>query len=52
MNDQIKSLLEEKDGIVEDVLKLRREMNGHTLDALLNRVEMLDSMLAMEGYRG
>lgn len=52
MTDQMKSLLEEKDGIVKDLLRLRSEMNDHTLDALNNRVEMLESMLAMEGYRG
>lgn len=52
MNDQVKSLLEEKDGIVKDLLRLRSEMNEHTIDALSNRVEMLDSMLDMEGYRG
>jgi len=52
MNDQIKSLLEEKNGILEDLIKLRNKINDHTFDALNNRVEMLESMLAMEGYRG
>ena len=52
MNDQIKSLLEEKNGILEDLIRLRNKINDHTFDALNNRVEMLDSMLAMEGYRG
>lgn len=52
MNDQIESLLAEKMGILKDLLRLRGEMNDHTLDALNNRVEMLESMLAMEGYRG
>jgi hypothetical protein len=52
MTDQMKSLLAEQNGILEDLLRLRDKMNDHTLDALNNRVEMLESMLAMEGYRG
>ncbi len=52
MNDQIKSLLEEREGILKDLIKLRNKINDHTFDALNNRVEMLESMLDMEGYRG
>ncbi len=50
MNEQIESLLEEKTDLVNDLWRFGAELNEHTYDALSNRIEMLDSMLAMEGY--
>ena len=50
MNEQIESLLDEKTDIVNDLWRFGAELNEHTYDALSSRIEMLDSMLAMEGY--
>lgn len=52
MNEQIESLLEEKTAIVEDLWKFGADLQGHTYDTLSNRIEMIDSMLSNEGYRG
>lgn len=50
MSEQIESLLEEKTDLVNDLWRFGAELNEHTYDALSSRIEMLDSMLAMEGY--
>ena len=50
MNEQIESLLDEKTDLVNDLWRFGKDLNDHTYEALSNRIEMLDSMLAMEGY--
>lgn len=50
MNEQIQSLLDEKVDIVNDLVRFGGNLNDYTYDALSNRIEMIDSMLAMEGY--
>ena len=50
MSEQIESLLEEKTDIVNDLAKFGGSLNDYTYDTLSNRIAMIDSMLAMEGY--
>ena len=50
MNEQIQSLLEEKTDLVNDLAKFGGNLNDYTYDTLSNRIEMIDFMLASEGY--
>jgi hypothetical protein len=50
MNEQIESLLEEKTDIVNDLWRFGKDLNDYTYDTLSNRIEMIDFMLAAEGY--
>ena len=47
---QVESLLAERKAIEADFLKFRDKLNGWTHDVLMNRIEMIDSMLDYEGY--
>lgn len=50
MSEQIESLLEEKTDLVNDLWRFGKDLNDYTYDTLSNRIAMIDSMLAMEGY--
>ena len=50
MNEQIQSLLDEKVDIVNDLVRFGGNLNDYTYDTLSNRIEMIDFMLASEGY--
>ena len=50
MNEEVKSLLEEKADIVKDLEKFGEKLRPFTYDALSNRIEMIDYMLSDEGY--
>lgn len=47
---QIESLLEELTEVRADLKKFEDRLNDHTHDVLSNRIDMLESMLEMEGY--
>jgi hypothetical protein len=47
---QVESLLAERKAIESDFKKFEGKLNDWTHDLLLNRIEMLDSMLEFEGY--
>jgi len=47
---QVESLLAERKAIYSDLKKFEDKLNGWTHDLLLNRIEMIESMLEFEGY--
>ena len=47
---QIESLLEERDAIENDYVRFKSKLNAWTHDLLINRLDMIDSMLDAEGY--
>ena len=50
MNSQIESLLEERWQISADLNRYQGKLLDYTHDTLINRLEMIESMLEMEGY--
>ena len=47
---EVESLLAERRAIELDFKNLEDKLSGWTYDLLLNRIEMIDSMLEYEGY--
>jgi hypothetical protein len=47
---QVESLLAERKAVLADFKKFEYSLNDWTHDLLLNRIEMIDSMLEFEGY--
>jgi len=47
---ELESLLAERKAIESDFKKFEGSLNGWTHDLLLSRMEMLDSMIAIESY--
>lgn len=47
---QIESLLEERKAIEKDYVKFGTKVNAWTHDLLINRLDMIESMLDNEGY--
>ena len=47
---EVESLLAERKAIYSDLTKFQDKLNHWTHDLLLNRIEMIESMLEFEGY--
>jgi len=50
MDNQIESLLEERWQITVDLERYENKLMDYTHDLLVNRLEMIESMLEMEGH--